>query len=360
MELHDRELLVHRIISGCLRLRVHDEAGKVITVIHRNPTREQRYIAQELYQDTLEEALSEGCYGDDDLLLFLLQNGLWSEEETALLSRYEKDIQDFKMALYKNMFRQAERQAIRKYLDQAKKRRDDLFSRRHAFDHLTAHGTANLARSRYLIGCSLFLVNGKSVVSPTVFFPGGPEPGDVIFDNAVAAFIMARLDEDVIRELARTDPWRTIWANAAQCESLLGQPSSDLTEEQQRLVSWTSLYEKVEGHPDCPARSVFEDNDLFDGWMLLQKEEHDQQTNKAMAEKAIGKDKHGDADEVFILADSIEDARQIEELNDEVSKQTKKQRHSYISKRGQVNEGDMPDTRLKLQMQFAEMQRKNA
>ena len=54
---------------------------------------------------------------------------------------------------------------------------------------------------------------------------------------------------------------------------------------------------------------------------------------------------------MFIVAQTKEDAKKIDSLNDDQAKTTRKQRLKYLNEKGHVDESQMPDTKMQLQMQ---------
>ena len=100
---------------------------------------------------------------------------------------------------------------------------------------------------------------------------------------------------------------------------------------------------------ECPADSVFEDDDMFDGWMIDQRRtrESDQKQKQVDTMKNIS-DK---AQEVFLFAPTREDADNIYNLNDEDSRRKIQQRQKFISDHGSVEAKDLPDTKLELRRQ---------
>jgi len=135
---------------------------------------------------------------------------------------------------------------------------------------------------------------------------------------------------------------------ARKCErGLFGIAAVDMTDEQRNLVSWSGLYENIQQHPNCPSDEVLEDDDLLDGWMIEQRKERERSHNQKQAD-GITNEKIRNADEVFLMADTDDDARKIDELNDERAKHIKRQRFKVLKEKGTVNELDMPDTRQEL------------
>ena len=344
MEFAERELLVARIISGCVRIRLRDKKGKEDFFLLKNPDRYQRYVAQEIYQEALRDAQLNGLFEEDELLLYLAEEGLWSDEEETKLKELEKNVDELKVKLYELQFKTNEKKLTRKLLDITREEISTLWERRHKFDTHTCVGTASLARLRYLIAASLAYPNGQSVFHGEADFWSG----DSTFGEILDEYTRTRLTEPQVRELARTEPWRSYWAARKEEGSLFGLPAVDLTEEQKGLVTWSIIYENAPQHPEAPSAEVLEDDDIFDGWLIIQRRKREQEMKKG-ADALITNEKIRNSEEIFIMADTIEDARKIDELNALGARVLKQKRMNLIKKRGSVDETDMPDSQLKIQ-----------
>lgn len=355
MDYHEREALAARVASGTVRLRVLNEFDRPVAVVLRPPSREDRYAAQEAYREVYEDAALDGCYSEAEVLDFLTRQKLWDAEREAEAAQLQKDIEEFKTKLVLVAFRAYERKKAKLALNAARDRHRELTERKHSYDHLTCHGVANMARTRFLVGCSLHHARGGRVVPPDAF-EGNPsgEGCSVVFDNAVEAFVAGRVPDAALRELARTEPWRSVWSAGKNCGSVFGVPSADLTEEQLRLSVWTQVYDHIMGHPECPADEVLDDDDMADGWLILQRRKRDREATERKADGVAG-DKVRDAEQVFLLADDAEDARRIEEMNDAQALAVKRQREALLRQRGVVDELDMPDTKMRLHGEVRQM-----
>lgn len=340
MEVSARELLVARIVTGTTRLRVMDENDKAVTVLVKPSRREDKYIAQEVYQDVEEDARLTGCYSEEELLQFLYEQKLWSDDQQKLMRSTEKDIEDFKVKLVELIFRTVEKKTVKSYLSQAKKKYQDLANLRHGYDHLTCAGVAGMARTRHLVGASLYFIDGSPVL---------PE-GVIVFENVLEAFLESRLRDDQLRELARTDPWRSIWSARAGASSLFGVAAVDMTDEQVRLQVWSQMYENVASHPECPSEDIIDDDDMLDGWLIIQKRKRDQQAFEAKADSTIGNEAIRNSEEIYIIADNRDDAERIESLNDGSARHIKKQREAQMAKKGQIEHAEFADMRQQKQM----------
>lgn len=348
MEAHRKELLVARIASGMVRIRLPD-LGQVLCV-HR-PTREQAYIAQEIYEEQLVEGHLQGLFAEDELLDWMYDHELWDEDRQKKLDGLPKEIEGWKVKLYQSVFKSEERKTIRKYLDQARRVYVQVCDERHAWDHLTCQGVAAMARSRYLIGSSLRWADGTPVMSREAFW-GEPS---ALLERVMLEWARLRIEEREYRELARTDPWRTTWSVRKGESSLFGVPAADYTDEQRTMVGWSSLYDSVWEHEQRPTDEVVTDDDMLDGWLIVQRRKHEKELNAASAEGLIGNEKIRNSEEVFVVAQTLEDARKVESLNDETAASIKRRRMKYLAEKGEVREDEMPDTRQRINNQRRQM-----
>src|SRR5579885_3018685 len=94
-----KELLISRIIAGVFRCRIDRRTYYV-----KSPTARQQYAASHIYALTYERCLKNTLFTDDELYRFLLNNGLWTDEEEVLLKKIPADIEDLKVSLYQSAF----------------------------------------------------------------------------------------------------------------------------------------------------------------------------------------------------------------------------------------------------------------
>lgn len=331
---HQRELLVARICSGSIRWQEY---------LFKPNTKEQEYIGWEIYDEVFRQSELEGLYTDDELYSFLLEEHLWDEEKEKMFMGIPKDIEEFKVKLFQLTFKSNERAVARKALGIAKAKYLSLLGERHAYDHLSCAGAASMARSRFLISGSLHSKNDKEVI------------GDEVLEKAVQALQGLRIDEEEYRELARTEPWRSLWACRKSSTGIFGVPVVDYSDEQRAIVAWSTLYDNVFQHPECPADDVIKDDDMLDGWLIAQRREADKRKAKKEGEELIGNEKVRNSQEIFLVADNPEDARKVMDLNDPHAKAVQKLRFKHLKEKGELNEGEMPDTRQRVNMELTQL-----
>lgn len=340
MEYSERELLVARICSGTISVKLDDKKCLI-----RNPSPSQNYIAQEIYHDSLRQAAFDGAYSDKELLQLLYEKKLWDKDSNTALTNLPKEIDEIKLNMYTNIFRSNQRSTYRKALAKAKEKLVELTINRNKYNHLSCSGLASIARTRYLVSVSFYMRDTNQAID----FSDKPS---WYFNEALKVYGQSKLTEKDYRELCRTDPWRSIWSCRKSDDGIFGLAAINHTEEQRSLICWSEMYDSVYGHNECPPDNVIDDDDLLDGWMVKQRRLREKSMTQQSSEELISNEKIRNASEVYLVADTVEDARRIDDLNDERSAAIKKQRFAKLRQDGVVNELDMPDTRRELVMQI--------
>jgi hypothetical protein len=98
-----------------------------------------------------------------------------------------------------------------------------------------------------------------------------------------------------------------------------------------------------------------EDDDMFDGWMIVQRKKRDAQRASKQGDD-IRNEKIRNSDEVYLMADTADDAKKVARLNDDVAAAIRAQRLAHLRNRKEVAEMEMPDTWSRFQGELAKMQ----
>jgi hypothetical protein len=319
MELYKREFFISRIRSGYVSLRV---GGKRLIVHH--PSIQTVLRSNEIYMEEYGRAIEEELFDDDDVYNLLVAIGLWSEKQEKEFEKIVPDhIEYWKIELYKNILKSNTRITIRKYLDVAKNELNRLYNVRHSFDHMTCAGYASYVKSMFLISrCTTH--NNKRV--------------------DWAKFDLNRV-MGLYHENLLSGMWSVLKANGKIFDT------TNITTEQQALISWSSMYDKIYESPDCPPEEVIEDDDMLDGWLLIQKRQREVDKKKHEVENIANK-KIANAGEIFLMAETPQDAQKIDLLNDPHAAQIKKQKLQEIKNRGNVLEQQLSDVKRKRAIQI--------
>lgn len=334
MRIFERDFLLHRIISGYINIKFNELKLKYFTA----PSLDILYQASEVYYNTYYEAKDNGLMDDKEIQIFLVEQGVWNDEdEEHLEKKIPEYIENIKIEMYRNFRKPEFLHTSRKYIKKANEKFNDLFALRHSWDHLTCHGTASYARWQFIIeNCTYY---GSQLM----------ELSSSGIADVLEQVNLARIDETMIREISRSEPWRTTWFNGKRCQ-LFSRPAVEFSDEQKRLVHWSMMYDNIYENSDCPPDEVVEDDDCLDGWMLLKKQERVKEKTKNYLEEKIGKNMN--AGEVFVVVDNEKEANDVSELNDMLGKSIINQRLASIKQHGTRRDDQFFDVKQELQMKM--------
>ena len=339
MELHEREYYLYKILSGLHHVSVE---GRFFVI--KTPTVLDRYEAAKIYKDILN--LNEGLYTNETIEEFLCLNGYWSATLAARLKSLEKEIENTLVVMYEGRNNKSILNRNRTKLAEHREERGVLYEKRHSFDHLTLEHIALSAKLKFLIGCSLYENDIKYWSSYKQW-----NDADRILDRVIVQLNREFVPYDVYRELARTEPWRGIWVSKKSGSPIFDGPATNLTEGQQLLVSWTVRIENLYQHSNCPSESVVEDNDLLDGWYIMEARKQKEEKMEGVLGK-ITNEAIANSDEVYIVADTIDERDEIRDLNSAYSRSIQKRRHIELNAVGEMKETDFFDVKQRAQMEL--------
>jgi hypothetical protein len=215
-------------------------------------------------------------------------------------------------------------------------------AKRYSFEPNTCEGYASYVRTTWKIEhCTR--TEGGSVCDWNA----------INFNEILGYYHDNRLSETQLRELAKTEPFRSMW-HAGQKKVFNGR-GLELTHEQKSLIMWSGLYDSLHESPDCPTDDVIQDDDLLDGWLTQQKRERESDRKKRAGEKY-----DMEADDIFIPAKTPEEIENIQGLNDQGNDAVVKARHAQIQEAGEVKHADLIDVKRDLMMQANEQQISNS
>lgn len=321
------------------------EVGSRLFVV-RNPSRTDRLRAELLYNDMYRKAISDGVCADAELMEYLEENHLWDDPRQKDLDTLTENIEKIKIGLFQNIFNESVIKQGRVALTREKTRHAELYRERHAHDWLTAEYIAESAKFKFLVGCSTFDVMGAPLWNNF-----GYEQPDYYINEITNKLLSGKLSDEVLRALARSTDWQTYWS-ISRNSNIFGVDVVDLSDEQRSLLSWSTFYDNIREHPECPTEAILNDDDVLDGWLALQRQKRENDRAKADIEARLAGSKTGEADEVYIMASSMKDAKAIGSLNDGKAQHTKRRRMKQLRDAGQVHEVQMCDVKERIAMEY--------
>jgi len=342
MKQHEREYFVSRIRLGEYWFKRKDVKLTILT-----PTVEDELESNIIYNEAYESSFDEGCMTVDDNLKWMIDNKLWSEEEDAKIKTIREDVEKLKIKIYEERVNTALVKTSKLYLQAANKALDKLFEKKNKYFSKTCEGIATSEKSYEL--------------TRRCTYSNGLRYGfnEYSIDFLTNFFYSQLLSETSIRLLARSEPWRTLWnIYEDDYDKLFLNKDRELSVDQKNMVIWSKMYDNIQESMDCPENEVIEDDDMLDGWFLVQSRKRQQEKKeKGMEDKLNGK--VANSQEVFLMASDKESAKKIDEINSAGSKAVKQRRFAQIRKQGKVNQIDFQDEQLKLKTQAAQGMKNN-
>ena len=311
-----------------------------------SPSHEIRLLAEHIYQETIEDLRFDTIISREKASLFLRAADIWTPRDDEGLKKLEEHLENRKVDLFQSLFDRERQKRMRRAIVAAKKGLNKAYAKKHSLEYMTLDYHAYLNKKKFIVALCLRDSDNNPVYT---------EQNYNTANSSILEKVMNFLDSDIItieefRELARNDPWKTMW-NLGK-ESCIALPASEWTEEQKTLMTFAKMYDNAYQSTDCPSDEVFEDDDMFDGWMIDQRRTREKEQKQKQVENN-GKIPEG-AQEVFLHAPTREDANRVYDLNDLDGRMTIQQRQQLIQTRGRVDAKDMPDTQMELRRQQVE------
>jgi hypothetical protein len=332
-------MYVSRILSGYYIFVCNNIKYKLIY-----PSTNIKYEAELYAQDEFDKNKFNDWISEQDILDYLVNMGLWTYGGDENLKKTETQIENLKVDLYNNFLNPTKTKSIKKTLSNSKHFYNKQYSLRHSLDQYTVEGYIQSLKNNYILVNSIFDYNDNKIFSCY-------DEADYRLLNELSLCIAENIiDVSVFREIARSDVWKNYWS--ANKQDLFDRSTINWTDEQRTLVILTKMYDSALEHPECPPDTVIEDDDTFDGWMIVQRKENEKIRNKNRTEKILEGKKLDKAGEIFVMAKSKEEANNIFELNDPNARGIIKERQSILTRSNRdINDAELPDVKRNLIMQ---------
>jgi len=332
MKQHEREYLISSLRSGAFHLNARGLKLRIYT-----PTIEEECEANQIYTSVYDDAFEDGVMNEEEMFEWLKEKGLWTEEDENKVKGLEKDIERLKIEIFNARNNEALREQIRKYIRAGEEQLIDTKQKKHVQDANTSEGLAAIEKVQWVIRHCTFLNN-------EVY-----DFDTLSLDYITSCYQSCLLSESATRELARTEPWRSLWSVYEDTKhNLFIDNGRTLSVEQKNIVIWSHMYDNINESTECPNDDVINDNDMLDGWLIIQRKKREKDKSEQEFENSTASNKIRDASEVFIVTNSREDRERVESMNDLSGTMIKRQREALIRSQGNVQQGDFEDEKLKL------------
>lgn len=308
------EKILNRIIQGRLRLRLGD-----LVLFIFEPDQTLLESSFDIYDEYYKRAYFSGVYVKQEVLELLLANDLWSPHDEKTVKDIEEQIEDVKVEAFQSFYNLKKLMGIKRQLRHMEQTMGKYRVKKTQLDNTTCTGVASFARKSWLVSQTTKLEDGSLFDFNTVSLT-------TVMDEVSDAIIHS---EDY-RKIARSEPWRTMWASSKKRGDVFGKSSSMLDGNQLALISFSTMYDNVYESPDSPQDEVIGDDDCLDGWFITQRRKYEKDKKQRQTDELISNPKIANSQEIYLMASDQQEAQEIYGLNDPHARNVIQQRSQQI------------------------------
>jgi len=330
MNHYEREYFVSRIRSGIHLIKQGNRTFKLLT-----PTLEEDYMSNEVFNKAYDEAVMDGRMSEDEMLDWMIEKGFWTSEKDQLLKDIKGNLEKLKIQCYEHRNHSNMLSEAKRYLRHTEKAMQQILSEKNEMFGKTIEGFATQEKSYYVFSRCCFegdqLIDMENVNLATLYYQ----------------YNRSLLQEKDLRELSRNDPWKLYWIMKDHSPLFANDSNRILSQDQKGIVLWSNMYDNIQESVESPSEEVLNDDDMLDGWLIIQRKKARSEKAKAEMEKSVNS-KIANSDEIMIMASSAEQAENIHSMNSYHAEQIRQQRLATVKARGNATDLDFQDRRLGL------------
>jgi hypothetical protein len=349
MTYEELQRLFDRVVTG---ITIVEDRGKFYFV--HDPLPFNRLLAEIRYKKVMDDLSVDG-FTQAQTSVILASRNIWNPEKEAEVKEIQRRLGLLQDELKLCEFQSKKKQMISDEIQRLNARYRVLTSRKNAMSSSTVEYLATIEKYKTFVFLLTFDEHNKRIWTDWNTFIRDED--QLITTLMHEAFFNKEFDEAKLRELARTEPWRSSWVAARKCGRLFDKPLSQLTDLQRVVVGWSIVYDSVYEHPDCPPDDVISNDALLDAWLKEQAEKRKSRHTENSVEKTISSNaKIANSSEIGIVVDSPEDAMRVYKLNDPSTLNKLEKRSRALQEKGVLHEGQMPDTKFDLAIRKSKLE----
>lgn len=346
MDEFDAESTLYRVLTGYYYIYINNARYRILL-----PNIEQKYFAHNTYLSIINEYKYEDDWITEKNISNILKiYNIWNDSKEKYLNDSKELLDKTKIQYFLNFNTSSVKSQIKKAIDNLNKTINNLYNEKYSLNYLTLENYAQNIKNQILV--SSMILNDDNT---RVF---GSDINDIdtdLLENFIREIYKCSLRQEDIKKLARHELWRSYWGSNK--DKIFPGSVVDWTDEQRSLVNFTRTLDSIREHLEAPEEEIISDDDALDGWMLYQHEKAlKEKKQKHISEKYGLNNKHGQ--EVFILANNQEEAKEIFSLNDPGSMREIKEMKQAVEKTDQlINWTELPHVQRELKQQAIQAQK---
>lgn len=340
------EFFIYRILSGTLLFYFKGERYEL-----KSPSPYLRYEANLIYDKILNDEKYNEWIREENLVDVIIGLGLWNKNTEQLIKQLDKTLDNQKVELYQTAFMPDKHKLIRNSLSSTKKQLNKLLSVKNEFFVNTLEGYASSIKNEFII-CKNLYKNNKPVFDTNIV---NNQSSYTYFNDIVSQINKYIIDISQFKTIARSSLWRSYWNSNKK--NIFKGTVSEWSDDQRTLCNISNMYDSIYEHPECPEEKVISDDDMLDGWMIIQRRKAEKQKRENKIDNLNPNLKN--AQEVFLMTNENQTYEDIISLNSPEAQARLREKISYINSKGSsVPDHELPDVQREIMNQSDEL-RKN-
>ena len=329
-----RHKVLYRIITG----RLHFSRGDLFLYI-ADPDANTINESYNIYDSVYSDAMASDNYVESEINAMLMSQGNWTPNEEQEKESIQNEIKRLKVYAYENYYKRRELFKAKTLIQKNEDKIFELESRKNQLRRQSCEGLAEEERRMWTITNSVYNMDGSK-------YNFEDKDSEITEDDIIAFTLSNGITQVQIRDIAKNDPWRTMWMTSTKSGDLFNKPSTQLTEYQLALCQYSIMYDNVYQNMECPPDEVIMDDDCLDGWFIVErKKQKEQKREKNSRSLLSGNPKIMNAQERYIMVDGAESAKRVYDMNSGRSKEIMKQRFNTIDEKGRAKQGNFEDVK---------------
>jgi hypothetical protein len=293
--------MIYRLIAG---YEIYDVFGYKIKYIP--PNRHVLWAAEEYWQECFDNFKYNKWIKEHETEGLLVKMGLWSSKKTEELSIVKDKPREIRIAMYESYQAGSPWKYLKKTLKKAIQKKSKLLSEKHCLDQYTVEGHCDWLQSQFLLERSYDM-------------PYGVNCNDAILSRLMSVVAEQTITDSDFQAIIRSNLWSSYW-QMSKLDMFDCKPQ-DLNIEQRTAASMATILSNSLESMNAPDDTVYNDSDLFEGWMACQRDKEKTDKLKSEIDKKVpaGKGK------VFVVANERMTPKDIYNMNTPANKQRIKQ-----------------------------------
>lgn len=336
----DIESTLYRVLTGYYYIYIDNIRYKILL-----PNIQSKYLAHSKYLSIINDyKYEDGWITEKNITKILESYNIWNDTKEKYLNENKDLLDKTKIQYFLNFNTLSIKEQIKNAISKLSKNINELYNEKYSLNYLTLENYAQTIKNQILVSSMVYNDDNTRIFHTDI-----DNIDFELLEKFIREIYTNSLGQDAIKKLARHESWKSYWGSSK--DNIFPGPVTDWTDEQRSLVNFTRTLDSIREHLESPEEEIINDDDALEGWMLYQHEKNlKEKKQKHISEKYGLNNKNGQ--EVFIMANNTEEAREIFSLNDQGTMREIKEMKEFVNQSDNlVKWSELPHVKRELKHQ---------